>query len=400
MPTCCVPGCRSGYSSSPKVPNVTFHKFPADKDRRDLWIRRIHRDFIPGEAHRVCSRHFRESDFKTTSADTNQRRKRTNDQLSRRVLKTTAFPSVFEDLPSYLTVEPAKEPSCSLATSSARLEAENARIIQQVSDFEESDVIKCIDEIENYVISHAGAVKYFTVKKDSLLYVLSYDYEPSLISVDTCIVIQPSLDFSVRKGGIPVDPLSFSCMQFSKKIIRFSDLANLLSYMCNYTREYPDVSYICDQVDKYIENNSRLTDVHCSKYAFLNEQLALVEKPVNRRRYSTVTFVKSLMWQSYSTACYKNLLDSECLTLPAINTLRTLTTGFQHSNASIRTYLTCRRRSLNEMKSNVTLIFDEIYVYQRPDYQNGRFLGLTTASNKPATTVLVFFDQVSVLFIQ
>ena len=140
MPTCCVPGCRSGYSSSPKLPNVTFHNFPKDIDRRDLWIRRIHRDFIPGDAHRVCSLHFCDSDFKSTSADTNQRRKRPHEQLSRRFLKETAFPSLFENLPSYLSVEPAKERE-GHATTSARFEAENARIMQQISDFQDADII-------------------------------------------------------------------------------------------------------------------------------------------------------------------------------------------------------------------------------------------------------------------
>lgn len=108
MPTCCVPGCKSGYAYLPTPPGVTYHKFPKDTNRCDKWIRCIHRDFTQNESHRVCSLHFRDSDFKLASTDSNTRRKRTT-PLQRRYLKPVAYPSVFPNQPSYLSSNPPSE---------------------------------------------------------------------------------------------------------------------------------------------------------------------------------------------------------------------------------------------------------------------------------------------------
>ena len=141
MPTCCVPSCRSGYASNPNPGHITYHKFPKDKDRREQWIRRIHRDFTPNEGHRVCSLHFRESDFKTSSEDQNTRRKRSSEALQRRYLKINALPSLFENLPCYLSVEPAHERG-TRATSTARLDAENTRLSEQIIEVLRSSCYK------------------------------------------------------------------------------------------------------------------------------------------------------------------------------------------------------------------------------------------------------------------
>ena len=94
MPT--VPGCRSGYASSDATEShITFHKFPKDQKRCEMWIRRIHRDMVSSESHRVCSLHFHESAFKMISSDNNTRRHRSSSALRRRYLKPNVYPSFF-----------------------------------------------------------------------------------------------------------------------------------------------------------------------------------------------------------------------------------------------------------------------------------------------------------------
>ena len=65
---------------------ISFHKFPSDKSSRDEWIRAIRRDvgkyFSITKNTRVCSRHFKESDFERSLA-------------GKRILKATAVPSIF-----------------------------------------------------------------------------------------------------------------------------------------------------------------------------------------------------------------------------------------------------------------------------------------------------------------
>ena len=70
---CCVPLCRKkGYRTvtiSGKQAKVTYHKFPSESNRskRKQWIRAIRRDvgkhFKPGKWTKICSLHFKETDF-------------------------------------------------------------------------------------------------------------------------------------------------------------------------------------------------------------------------------------------------------------------------------------------------------------------------------------------------
>ena len=386
MPTCCVPSCRSGYSSSSPQSDITYHKFPKEISRRDKWVRCIHRDFTPNESHRVCSLHFRDNDFKIASTDSNSRRKRTN-PLQRRYLKPTAYPSVFPNQPSYLTFEPPSERSDS-ATSTARLEAEANRLAQQIANFERQDVIHSLEDIEQFCKNSTSVGNIFAVKNCNKLLSHTYHFFDSSLSIDICIVVDENLYFTASRKGHVISQNLLSCMHFKKQLIRYSDLENLFSYLNNH--DFEDISNICKQLESYVEKNESLNESQRAKYSFLIEQLDLVEISPNRRRYSGCTLVSSLLWQSHSTACYQSILDSDLLTLPSVGTIRSLTAGFQHNDSTTRAYLKRRRVELSDMESNVLLIFDEVYVYQRPDYHNGRFYGLTSESNDPASTVLVF----------
>ena len=83
---CCVPGCKKKVYEGNGV-KISFHKFPEDKSLFRKWIVAIRRDigkeFRVTDHTRVCSRHFRSSDYLTSLAG------------RKRALKPTAVPSVF-----------------------------------------------------------------------------------------------------------------------------------------------------------------------------------------------------------------------------------------------------------------------------------------------------------------
>nr|CAH7712723.1 unnamed protein product [Callosobruchus chinensis] len=63
MPSCCcVLGCKNNYNSSKKEQgNVSVFTFPKDIERRNQWLKCIHReDFIPSDHSVVCIDHFEE----------------------------------------------------------------------------------------------------------------------------------------------------------------------------------------------------------------------------------------------------------------------------------------------------------------------------------------------------
>lgn len=85
---CVVPQCRTGYRNV--IPaGVSCHHFPRDQPRRKEWIQAIGREFgwQPSRASRICSLHFRLSDFADDGLVPGQRR--------RSYLQPRAVPSIF-----------------------------------------------------------------------------------------------------------------------------------------------------------------------------------------------------------------------------------------------------------------------------------------------------------------
>ena len=84
---CALPCCSHRSTDT----SLSFHRFPADVDRRKLWVaairRDVGRDFTITGNTRVCSSHFKECDFLTATS--------INTALVNRRLRTSAVPSVF-----------------------------------------------------------------------------------------------------------------------------------------------------------------------------------------------------------------------------------------------------------------------------------------------------------------
>ncbi len=102
MPCCSVPMCNSGYPRLETPPDVSFHRYPKDETQRALWIRKIHRDFFTAnDSSRVCSLHFKESDYESARNDANKSRLGSKGPLKIKRLKAGVFPSIFPHHPSY-----------------------------------------------------------------------------------------------------------------------------------------------------------------------------------------------------------------------------------------------------------------------------------------------------------
>ncbi|KAL0831487.1 hypothetical protein ABMA28_002284 [Loxostege sticticalis] len=73
MPTCVVKWCKNNSTLQNKSQGITFHKFPSGNEKwKDSWIRIIRNcrgqeDWSPSTSSVVCSIHFDQNDFYTTS---------------------------------------------------------------------------------------------------------------------------------------------------------------------------------------------------------------------------------------------------------------------------------------------------------------------------------------------
>lgn len=114
---------------------ISFHKFPSSATASPVWLRKIART----SHSRVCSLHFKDSDFVTESEDGNKYRERRR-LLKRRLKKDST--SIFPDFPAHLRetlqrVEIQVQP---------RIDLENSRRIELNETFEAVDYISCCDE--------------------------------------------------------------------------------------------------------------------------------------------------------------------------------------------------------------------------------------------------------------
>ncbi|KAH8035385.1 hypothetical protein HPB51_005109 [Rhipicephalus microplus] len=108
MPTCCVPGCTSGYrnDTSPSVRH--FFSAPSDERLRAAWNRAIPRaDKDLTTKSRVCSIHFHDQDIRKTYVHVING-ETVEIPRGKWSLVEGALPKVFPNLPSYLS-KPAEK---------------------------------------------------------------------------------------------------------------------------------------------------------------------------------------------------------------------------------------------------------------------------------------------------
>lgn len=104
---CCVPLCRSNYNKDDKI--STF-KFPDDERQRNLWIRKINREnFIPTKYSAICIIHFEEKFISRTIDHKTEEGEILSVSRKFPQLRSEAFPSIFPNLPSYLSTSLSKE---------------------------------------------------------------------------------------------------------------------------------------------------------------------------------------------------------------------------------------------------------------------------------------------------
>ena len=145
---CMAYGCKSGYKGHDSS-DVTFHAFPLkNKDLCDKWKRANPRqDFEPTKYSKMCSLHFKPSDFVDERRDTNKQRMKNyaDDRLVRRYLKDDAIPSLFPNAPDYLSNKLGAPRSTFRASAESRRESQIADMELLAESFMAEDDISHLD---------------------------------------------------------------------------------------------------------------------------------------------------------------------------------------------------------------------------------------------------------------
>ena len=134
-----------------------------------------------------------------------------------------------------------------------------------------------------------------------------------------------------------------------------------------------------DIIDNIIEKLQLLRFQSNSKIGFLIDQLVLLFKAPNWRRYSSSLLAMTVLLQKISPACYKQMHRDGFLTLPSLDHLRRLCSAINMATLSLNdstiAYLTARYVKLQDLEKLMSVLMDEVYSYQSVQYVNGKFYG-------------------------
>ncbi len=296
------------------------------------------------------------------------------------------MPSVFPNLPSYLTVH-LPPPRASTSSAEQRLERVEEQKIKLEREKAEKDKVKSFDHLKNnlHFIDISPSVQVCS-KSDSISFVKFTDDSP--MKIEYYLTVSETLNYQMcvqnvlisneRVAHLTGDLIeTFSCVP---QIILL--LADLVVKNQDFLKDISSSLFECAQK----EENPLLQ----KKLLFLSEQLSLALVPKMARKYSSDLLAASLMWKTTSSSLYRQLQNEDCLTLPNFKHLTSLSraltteTGLSESTVS---YLNARIAKLSERERLVVLMLDEIYCSERAEYARGTFYG---ASSGVCKTMLSF----------
>ena len=399
---CCIPGCKTGYQSNSNSPKYALFKFPTEAHLRKKWLTAIPRkDWSVSDSHRVCAKHFHETDFKTTSSDsrTQRRMSRETQSLKRLRLNPEAIPKIFPGLPEYLSVPSTIERS-SAASSSKRAENELMRQEKLNDQFLSQDVLSNFDDLKSKVsevILPSGYISSVETDKISFHCIEQDNDSSSAPKLGASVIIFASLCFAAYVSSVQVPSKVFKHLITNERIETLSGLNNVLAHCKSLSdKSLPLKNCIIEKVICYLKGFLSLakqdnSDCNASLIDFIVEQLQLFLLPKERRRYSTKTITMAFLWQLSSTSLYKKLRD--LLILPSMSSLQTYSSGLTVKSGNLDVhYLKQRIEKLSDQERIVALLVDEVYTACRIEYSSGAFIGLTE-DGTPAKTVLTFMVQ-------
>ena len=214
-----------------------------------------------------------------------------------------------------------------------------------------------------------------------LIFSLSVSGSPS---VSSSILIQDDLSWSAWANHKPVT--STELMVLESKVETVASVLNALAMLKSLEKNKNFDFFTCAE---HCLSNAAMD---CSseiqgKVEFLSEQVSLIRKGNNRRRYSPSLLISCYTLLSVSTAAYHSLRDQNFLSLPSARTLSKITRSISPVTTDVdANYFSKRFSKLPIFQKYVCLIFAKRVEYSRA---HKSVVGLTSDSDC-ARTVLVF----------
>jgi hypothetical protein len=258
---------------------------------------------------------FLDTDFRHESEDSNRQRA---DPLKLRLLKKDAVPSVFPNVPAYLSSS-APEPRSATATSSARYEREAARVEEEAVAFMEEDEVSSLSDLLKKLDDSCIPEGIHKIKQGKELFFVAFSKdEYSGPCVVFSLVLSARLEMTMFSRGIrvPLEQVAH-ITGLCATVDSCSQVLNVLSFLKVYSESRlpgNDTIRHCvlllDTIIPEAEEELR------RKLAFIREQLDLATRVRRQRCYSALLLATAVMWDNVSPSLYRQMVSEDVITLP------------------------------------------------------------------------------------
>uniref|UniRef100_A0A0K2U3P0 THAP-type domain-containing protein n=1 Tax=Lepeophtheirus salmonis TaxID=72036 RepID=A0A0K2U3P0_LEPSM len=237
------------------------------------------KDHQPNINSRVCRKHFEPTDYKVERTDPSPHRKIPMN-LTRRLLKNDAVPSIFEESPSIRIMNKSTPKSIRTSSSSdIRLQNGKMPLVKTEVFYFKEEAFSSLLDIENTInISSLPPGSHLIIKEDSLLFCFIDD--ETIPQITQSLKIFDNLTFKLYHQNtiITQDKVKHICK--SEKIESVCQIENLLAFVKSL--EERDAIVAKSKLEKCIQilNTVECEDNHIKKRIdFIAQQLDLVVIP-------------------------------------------------------------------------------------------------------------------------
>lgn len=376
---CCVPDCKSNYSSN-KEEHVTTFKFPKDDFLKNKWISVIRRpDFTPSSSSVVCIKHFDDDDVIRYHTVNGKLIKES--PLKYLKIKPEAVPRLFTHFPDYL-LSPKIKPR--LGVEERRMKIIKYHEIE-VKHFFEKDKINNFEDLLQNLTKKIKLSEWDHKIQNNNLYIYLLEINDTL-KVRSYIEISAELQTTVFVKDVKLHYNDLKWLFNNTKLVleKWSQLENLLArYKHEDKISQKPIQYYLEKALAYLYEAQELNNdefKHEKTLELVTDQVKLMI--ASKISYCRQSIITAFIIYSHSSSTYEFL--RQFFVLPHKRYLQFISSKLSispDSDDNTQHYLSIMAKDLKEREKVVNIMIDEIYVTSKLVYKAQKIDGL--AENKP-----------------
>ncbi|TRY63821.1 hypothetical protein TCAL_15225, partial [Tigriopus californicus] len=218
------------------------------------------------------------------------------------------------------------------ALSSERRETDIVKLTESANRFLLADKVTGINELKAKLKSELipKGILYIETANDSITFYELQCHPGAAAIVKFTVVVKSNLQLLLFLKNERMSTNKVSHLLSNGCIWSVSSLQNVLAHMKNVLPEQiEDITNVRNTIIDRMELFKSLApdSAKAASMSFLQEQVELLLKEKNGRKYSSSLLACALLWMNTSPALYKQILNDGVLALPSVSRLRSLSSG-------------------------------------------------------------------------